>query len=117
MKKRVENIFNNLEKKPDAIIIKNSSEPFIDNNFFYVTGLDKGMFEGSIAILRPDGKIDLIVSELEAELAKKADVNINMYRSKEEFDEILKAFISPIKNIGINFIGILHRDFVKLKRI
>ena len=115
LKKRVENIFNNLEKKLDAIIIKNSGEPFIDNNFFYVTGLDKGIFEGSIAILHPNGNIDLIVSELEAELAKKADVNLNVYRNKEEFDETLKRFISSVKSIGINFAGILHRDFCKLK--
>ena len=71
MEDRVKRIFNNLEKKPDAIIIKNSGEHHIDENFFYVTGLSQGLFEGSIAILFPEGNIDLIVPELEYETAKK----------------------------------------------
>ena len=69
--KRIKNIFSNLKREPDAIIIKNSSEPYIDDNFFYVTGLDKGLFEGSVAALHPTGKADIIVSELEAESAKR----------------------------------------------
>ena len=73
MKKRINKIFNNLEEKPDVILIKNSSEPFIDDNFFYCTGLEKGLFEGSCAVLFPDGCIDLIVSKLEEESAKKSD--------------------------------------------
>ena len=102
MEKRIKNIFNNLKKKPDIILIKNSSEPFIDDNFFYVTGLDKGLFEGSIAVLFPDGNIDVIVSELESEIAKKADVNIIVYKSEKEFSNLLKDCISPFKNIGLN---------------
>ena len=115
IRKRVKNIFNNLEKELDAIVIKNSVEPYIDDNFFYVTGLEKGAFEGSIAILYPGGDIELIVSELEAEAARKANVNLNVYKSKEDFDELLKKLLSPRENIGINFDRISHRDFCKLK--
>ena len=115
LKKRVKNIFNNLDDRLDAIVIKNSGEPFIDINFFYVTGLDKGIFEGSVAVLYPDGNIDLIVSELEAELAKRADVNLNIYSSKEEYEETLKGILSLIEDIGINSAGITHRDFCKIK--
>ncbi len=111
MKKRIKNIFNNLEKKPDVIIIKNSVQPFIDDNFFYVTGLEKGVFEKSMAILYPDGDIDLIVSELEAETAKKADVNLNVYKNKEDLDKFLKKLILPLRKIGVNFDGILYKDF------
>ena len=83
MEKRVEKIFENFKEKPEIILIKNSSEQYIDHNFFYVTGLEKGLFEGSIAVLYPDGNIDLIVSKLEAESAGKADVNIMVYNNKE----------------------------------
>ncbi len=113
--KRIKNIFNNLKREPDAIIIKNSSEPYIDDNFFYVTGLDKGLFEGSVAALHPTGKVDIIISELEAESAKKSNANLNIYKNGEEFNEFFKNTLSPLKNIGLNFSGISHRDFCRIK--
>lgn len=115
MRERVKRIFANIEKDLDAILIKNSTEPYIDDNFFYATGLEKGLFEGSIAILYPDESLELIVSELEEELAKKAQANIQVYKGKEDFQNILKSSISPIKTIGLNFSGILHRDARNLK--
>lgn len=115
MKNRVKNIYKNLEKKPDVILIKNSTEPYIDYNFFYVTGLEKGLFEGSAAFLFPDGSIDLIVSELESETAKKADVNIKVYKNEVDFENFLKDSISSSKNIGLNYKGISHKEFCKLK--
>jgi len=115
VEKRVKNIFNNLREKLDVIIIKNSAEPYIDNNFFYVTGLEKGIFEGSMAILHPDGSIDLIVSELEAETAKKANATLHVYKSKEDLDKLLKKHFSSPRKIGVNFDGISHKDFCKIK--
>ena len=43
---RIEEIFKISNKKIDAILIKNNSEPYIDTNFFYFTGLNEGIFEG-----------------------------------------------------------------------
>ena len=116
MKDRVKNIFKNAVSKPDIILIKNSSEPFIDNNFFYTTGLHKGLFEGSIAILFPDGNIDIIVSELESETAKKADVNICVYKNQSEYSKILQQSISNSKNIGVNFKAITYNDFYNFNK-
>ena len=115
MENRVKNIFSKSEKKPDIIIIKNSSEPFIDDNFFYVTGLDKGIFEGSIAILYQSGNIDLIVSELEAETAKKSNANIKVYTNESELYGFMKDSISSSKNIGLkqNVKGFTLVDSVK----
>jgi len=115
VRERVKRIFANIEQDLDAILIKNSTEPYIDDNFFYVTGLEKGLFEGSIAILYPDGSLELIVSELEEEMAKKARANIQVYKGKEDFQNILKNSLSSIKTIGLNFSGILHRDARNLK--
>lgn len=115
MEKRIKNIFNNIEKKPDVILIKNSDEPYIDDNFFYVTGLTHGLFEGSVAVLFQDGSIDLIVSELESEIAKKAKAGIKIYRSEEDFDKILKDSISSSSVVGLNFEGISQKEFCKLK--
>ena len=115
MNTRVKKIFFNSKEKVDCILIKNSDEPFIDNNFFYATGLDKGLFEGSIAILYPQGHIKLIISELEFETAKKANAEIELYKNKRQFLEILNNSIYFFKNVGINFNGISHKDFKKLK--
>ncbi len=114
MRERVKRIFANIEQDLDAILIKNSTEPYIDDNFFYATGLEKGLFEGSIAILYPEGSLELIVSELEEELAKKAKANIHVYKNKKKFQDILKSSLSPIKTIGLNFSGILHNDVINL---
>ena len=66
LQNRVKNIFENINKKIDIILIKNSTHPFIDDNFFYITGLSKGIFEGSVSILYPDGKIEIVHSLLES---------------------------------------------------
>jgi Xaa-Pro dipeptidase len=115
LEKRIKNIFNNLDKKSDIILIKNSSEPYIDNNFFYITGLETGLFEGSIAILFPDGNVDLLVSELESETAKKGYGNIKVYQNEKDFQDLLKESISSSKKIGLNFKGISHFHFLKFK--
>ncbi len=113
--KRVKNIFKNVGKKLDAILIKNPGEPCVDDNFFYVTGLNKGIFEEAIAFAYPSGEVDLLVSELEAELAKKSDANLYVYKDKKTFDEFLKKNLSKIKKVGLNLDAISHRDFLKLK--
>ena len=113
---RIKNIFKISREDLDAIIIKNSSYPYIDNNFFYVTGLEKGLFEDSIAIMYPDGEINLIIPELEYESARRSSVNINIYRDKKEFDINLKNFISSFNIIGINYENILFSDFIKINK-
>lgn len=117
MKKRAKNIFKNLDKKQkiDVVLIKNSDGSCCDENFFYVTGLDKGIFEGATALVYPDGEIDLLVSELEAEIAKKADADLYIYKDKKTFDNFLKKLLSNVKKVGLNFDAFSHRDFCKLK--
>ncbi len=117
LEKRVKRIFDDISKKPEVILIKNAEMPFIDDNFFYVTGLTKGIFEGSFAVLFPDGKIELIVPQLEAETAKRTGANINIYKNQSEFNKILKDSVSSYKKIGLNFKGISLKDFLKIKNL
>jgi len=116
LEKRTKKVFNNLQEQVDAIVIKNSSEPFVDTNFFYVTGLEQGLFEGCSAVLFPDGKIDMIVSELESESAKKSRDNILVYKKKDDFYKLLERSLSSLKKIGLNFNGILHSDLLRFKK-
>jgi Xaa-Pro dipeptidase len=117
VEKRVKRIFDNLKDKPDAILIKNSVAPFIDDNFFYITGLQKGIFEGSIAVLHPDGGIDLLVSELEAESASKVKADLHVYKDMQEFKGLLNKYLFSFNKIGLSFEGISYKGFCKLKEI
>jgi Xaa-Pro dipeptidase len=115
LKKRIKKIFSNASESVDSIVIKNSSEPYIDENFFYITELEQGLFEECCAVLYPDGNVNIIVSELESESAKKSGKNVEVYRKKEEFYNILKKNLKSSKNIGLNFNGMLLKDFLKLE--
>ena len=124
LRKRVLNVFDKLDNqlkagsKPEAILLKNGSEPFVDNNFFYVTGLDKGLFEGAVAILFPSGDIDLIVPELESEIAKKTeDSNIRVYKNTDEYKKLLRDSLKNTGLIGINTDGIVFKEYEKIKRV
>jgi Xaa-Pro dipeptidase len=114
--KRIKKIFKNSEEKPDLILLKNSSEPFIDTNFFYATGLSKGLFENCAAILYPDGKLSLVISNLEEESAKKANSEYFSYKTGKEFNEIMKKFVTKDLKIGINFSGLTHSSYLNLKK-
>ena len=117
MEKRIRNIFSKIDKNLDIILIKNSSHPFIDDNFFYVTGLHKGLFEGSVAVLYDDGSLDLVVSELEAESARKAKLPLHVYTDHKEFVSILQKLTSSYTTIGLNYAGISHAEFYTLHDI
>ena len=71
---RKEKIFKICNKKIDAILIKNNVDPYIDNNFFYFTDLEEGIFEGCSIILYPEQKSELIISELEYESSKNLKI-------------------------------------------
>ena len=117
MIQRVRKIFTNSLHHVDTILLKNASIPFLDDNFFYVTDLHQGLFEGSCAVLHPDGTIDLLVSELEAEIARKSDARLTVYKTKTEFSTKLKELTASSTNIGVNANGLSHYDFNKLKEI
>lgn len=117
MNARIKKIFENFKEKPDAIIIKNNGENFIDSNFFYVTGVEKGLFEGCAAVLFPDGNMTIIASRLESQTAKKANKNIKIFESCEEFNIHLKNSVNNCKNIGLNFSGLTYNDFQSFQKI
>lgn len=117
MIQRVRNIFANSEQHVDCIVLKNASMPFIDENFFYVTDLNQGIFEGSCAILHPDGTLDLLVSELEAESARKSDARLTVYTTKQEFTTALKDLTASYTRIGVNANSLSYNDSMKLREL
>jgi Xaa-Pro dipeptidase len=117
LRARIKKIFEEIQEKPDAIIIKNTGEHFFDSNFFYVTGLEKGLFEGCAVVLFADGNIKLIVSQLESETAKKTKCNIKVFENREEFNIHLKNSVEGCNKIGLNFKGLSYADYQILSNI
>ncbi len=116
VEKRIQTIFKHAENQPDIILIKNGTESFIDTNFFYVTQLSHGLFEGAVAILHKTGALDLLVSELEGELASKIKATLHIYSTKNEYEKNLKALTKPYKTIGINAAALTHKHYTQLKQ-
>ena len=113
--KKVKKIFKNLDEQVDLIIVKNSSEPFIDNNFFYATELKRGLFEGCIAVLYPDGKISLLVSQLESESANQPNLDVKVYKDGKEYKKLLSDALKGSSKIGLNFSNISHSGYIGFK--
>ena len=115
LRKRVEKVFSNVKPGVDVIIIKNSKTPFIDENFFYVTGFETGLFENSAVVIWRDGGVEVVTTTLEESLAEKNGLNIHVYRRQDEFYEVLRGLTRGVDRVGVNFEGLSLRDFDRLK--
>ncbi len=106
MESRVKRIYENIEKQnetsPDVIVIANATEPMLDMTFFYVTRLEVGRYEGSLAFLYPDGRLSVVTSLLEAESASKGSFELHVFKTMAEFLEIVENELKGAKRIGIN---------------
>ena len=119
MEPRVKRLFENIEKEmdevPDAVVIANATDPHLDYTFFYVTKLEVGRFEGSVAVLYPDGELHVVTSLLEAESAKKGDFNLHVFKTLDELNEIMGDLLKNAKKIGINSeeLTVKMQNFIK----
>jgi Xaa-Pro dipeptidase len=114
---RVKNIFRNSNQTVDCIVLKNAAIPYVDDNFFYVANLEQGLFEGSSAVLYSDGTLDILVSELEAESARKSTAHLTIYKTKDEYSTALKHLISSFPTIGVNASGLSYLEYNKLTEL
>jgi len=118
MEPRVKRLFENIEKENeqvDIVVIANSTDPLLDMTFFYVTRLEVGRFEGSVAVLHPDGEVHVITSLLEAESASRGDFNLHVFKTLDELNEITGELLKGKKKIGINGDELTYRmhNFIK----
>lgn len=114
---RNKNIFNYLNEHADALIISNGIDPYIDANFFYVTGLSHGLYEHCTAVIYPDGSGDLFVSTLEEESATESNLDLHSYQTKEEYQTMLTKRLSSAHRIGFNSHGLLYNDYRQLTKL
>jgi Xaa-Pro aminopeptidase len=121
MKARALKIFSQLDPKPDVVLLANSTDPHLDHTFFYLFEVPAGLFEGSVAIAHPDGKLDVLSSPLESETAfiaakKDPNVNVHVVGRGDETDQVLQKIVPTGAKIGLNYNELTHGRFVKLEK-
>ncbi len=112
MIERIKKIFDNLDEKVDVILIKSSTR--IDYSFYYVTGLEKGIFENCSVLVYEDG-LELICSKLEEESAKSGNFDMQIFDDDKEQWKMLKKRLED-KKVGINSLALTYKDYLKLKK-
>ena len=100
MKSRAERLLENAQGM-DAVVIANDGEPFLDSAFWYITEQNSGTFEGSFAVVGPNG-LDVIVSILEEEGAREGKGNIHVYHDRKERDQFIKDALKGCRKVGFN---------------
>ena len=101
-KSRAERLISNAKDDMDAVVIVNDGEPFLDSTFWYLTEQKSGTFEGSFAIVRPDGNLDVIVSILEEEGAHDGVGDVRVYHNREERDNFIRDALKGCRKVGFN---------------
>jgi Xaa-Pro aminopeptidase len=118
MKSRVEKVFANLEPKPDVVLLANAVDPHIDQSFFYLFDVPSGLFEASVAIAHPDGKLDILTGALEADtadLAAKHDPHVTIHRvGRGETAGTVKRMVGAAGTVGLNFRELTHAWYNQL---
>jgi len=117
MKDRVRSIYRHLDRKVDAIVIGNSTDPHLDATFYYATGIPSGLFESCAAFLYPDGGIDLLCSQLEREAASKSGLPITTFMTRRQLFKGLRKYLDGHRRIGINFEEITYNYATRLKKL
>jgi Xaa-Pro dipeptidase len=114
--RKVKRIFANLDREVDMIILKNATAPHVDLSFFYVTGLTTGLFEGSCALLYPDGKLEVVTSPLEEESARKGSFRVTVFKNRDKAVKIMENRLRNAKRIGINNEELTYQEFLRMKK-
>ena len=107
MSERAERLFANAGDV-DRIVIMNGGSPFLDSAFWYITEHSSGVYEDSMAIVSPDGSVDMVIGSLEEEAARSAKAEVHVFRTGQERTEAVKDLLKGSKKVGVNGNCALH---------
>lgn len=111
----VQDIFNNV-KDVDAILIMNGGENAIDKSFFYLTGAESGLYEGSAVIVK-DEKLKMFVYNLEEQSANETGHEVIVSDTRKQMDEKVTSEIGQAKKIGVNLESLTANMYTKIKEM
>lgn len=89
-------------RETDAILIVQGEENSVDKTFFYLTGVEGGLFEGSALIVKPD-ELKIITSALEEETARKTGLEVVVANGKADLETALKEGLKGANVVGLNY--------------
>ncbi|HEY6238644.1 MAG TPA: Xaa-Pro peptidase family protein [Thermoplasmata archaeon] len=121
MKARVHRILEQIQPAPDALVLANSIDPHLDQSFFYAFDVASGLFEGSVAVGLPEGKLHVLSSALEEESAKQAakqdpDVDVHLMTAANK-DSILQRLVPADATIALHYRELTHETFLALAKV
>lgn len=103
-------------RETDTVLIFNGSENSIDKTFFYLTGAESGVFEGSALVVNTTG-IKIITSVLEEESARATGHEVLVFKKKDEFQKLVKEAVKDVNIIGLNYSSLTLDRYKELMKI
>jgi len=120
MKERVRKVFASLDPSVDALVVANATDPHLDQSFFYLFDVPSGLFEGSVAIARRSGELELFTSPLEAQSAEEAakrDRSVKVSTvERDGTDPVLARALDGAKTVALNFAELTHAWFERIDK-
>ena len=103
-------------RETDAILIIQGDENSVDKTFFYLTGVEGGLFEGSALIVKPD-ELKIITSALEEETARQTGLEVIVANGKGDFENAVKDGLKESNVVGLNYSALTLEQYKKLLRV
>lgn len=103
-------------RQTDAILIVQGEENSVDKTFFYLTGVEGGLFEGSALVVKPD-ELKIITSALEEETARQTGLEVVVANGKGEFENAVKDGLKDMNVVGLNYSSLTLEQYKKLLRV
>lgn len=117
MRERALRIFKHVGEEVDAVVLMNDVDPQLDPAFFYATGASAGLFEGAAAIVWPDGRTQLVASELEETSARETDAELLIYKRVAERNGMLTEALAEARRIGVCGSGLTYRSLQDIRKV
>ena len=103
-------------RETDTVLIINGSSGSVDKNFFYLSGIEGGVFEGSALVATPDS-IKIMTSQLEEEEARASGNEVVIFKTRDEFEGLLKSSLKDADTVGLNYDAISLSLYTRLLRM
>ncbi len=98
----------------NKILISNGGENAIDKTFFYLSGVEAGLFEGSSIVATRDS-LKMFVFPLEEEIAKQSGHEIVSATSLAQMKDNISRELASEKEVGVNLSSLTVNMFDKIK--
>jgi Xaa-Pro dipeptidase len=116
MTDRIHRLYEAMSDEVEVVYLENGGSPHLDMTFFWVTGLERGLFEGAVTLAWPSGEAEVLTSALEEQtLRQYPDLGCAVYRDNDEKKRILAEKLRACRTVGINPTELTHAAYLRLR--